>query len=246
MGAVYESLFPLQPVTVVVGHYGVGKTNFTLNLAREAKAHGQNPTVIDLDVVNPYFRSSEYRGFLEEAGIKLIAPVFADRGTSLDVPSLSGAIGPAIRTAYENARDEGIPETIIIDAGGDDVGASALGRYAHDLTEGKFDCWYVVNQYRNLTQDAQSALEIMREVEASARVSVTGIVNNSHLRNETTTDTIEEAYSFGVEVAKLASLPLVCTTVSQELGEEALARLSAKFGAKNFFPVEILVRNPWE
>ena len=71
-------------VTVICGHYGCGKTNLALNLALEAAAKGEKVTVADLDIVNPYFRSSEYGGLLEEHGVRLIAPVFA--GTTLDTP----------------------------------------------------------------------------------------------------------------------------------------------------------------
>ena len=93
------SLVDSVPVVVVTGHYGVGKTNFSLNLALDAAAAGREVTLIDLDVVNPYFRSSEYREMMEAAGIRLIAPVFAERGSNLDVPSLTGAIVPAIQMA---------------------------------------------------------------------------------------------------------------------------------------------------
>ena len=83
--------FPLAPVTVVTGHYGVGKTNFALNLALDAAAAGYRVTLADMDVVNPYFRSNEYRDLLEEAGVRLIAPVFGHAGTSLAAPAAPGA-----------------------------------------------------------------------------------------------------------------------------------------------------------
>ena len=98
--AVEDAAPPLPldaPVAVVCGHYGVGKTNLTLNIALDAAAAGRAVTVIDLDVVNPFFRSSDYRALLDERGIRLVAPVFA--GTNVDGPSLSGTIEPAIDTA---------------------------------------------------------------------------------------------------------------------------------------------------
>ena len=112
--------FPLAPVTVVTGHYGVGKTNFALNLALDAAAAGYRVTLADMDVVNPYFRSNEYRDLLEEAGVRLIAPVFGHAGTSLDVPSVTGELAVAAAEAY---RDETGRTVVIVDAGGDDVGA---------------------------------------------------------------------------------------------------------------------------
>ncbi|MDR0514153.1 MAG: hypothetical protein LBG81_03205, partial [Coriobacteriaceae bacterium] len=156
--------FPLAPLTIVVGHYGVGKTNFSLNIAldaaqagstseeegqggraREARAESQGgrarearAKLIDLDVVNPYFRSSDHRGLLERQGIQLISPCFA--GSALDVPSLSAAIMPAIEAA-----DAHCP--VIIDAGGDDQGAVALGRFANQIARRPYAMLSVVNAY---------------------------------------------------------------------------------------------------
>ena len=117
------------PVVVVCGHYGVGKTNFALNLAHDARAAGCAVTLVDLDVVNPYFRSSDYAKELAACGVRVIAPVFAALGTSLDVPSLTGAIVPAIEEAQQAIRTDASAEfpsrMVIIDAGGDDAGASA-------------------------------------------------------------------------------------------------------------------------
>lgn len=105
-----------QPrITVVCGHYGCGKTNLTLNLALEAAAAGERVTVADLDIVNPYFRSSEYGGLLEEQGVRLIAPVFA--GTTLDTPTLP----PELYSIFEPQAGR-----VFIDAGGDDAGVTAL------------------------------------------------------------------------------------------------------------------------
>ncbi len=115
--------FPLAPITVIVGHYGVGKTNFSISLALDAVAQGWEVTLVDLDVVNPYFRSSDYRELLEEAGVRVVSPVFA--GTTLDSPSLSGAVYTAIEDAIRQGTGE--RKRVIVDAGGDDVGATALG-----------------------------------------------------------------------------------------------------------------------
>ena len=116
----------LKPVTVIVGHYGSGKTNFTMNVALDAAKAGKRVTVIDMDIVNPYFRVSEQRRILEDAGVELVAPVFSEAGTSLDVPSLTGRILPAI----ESAGDERL---VLVDVGGDDAGSIAIGRYARAI-----------------------------------------------------------------------------------------------------------------
>ena len=107
------------PVAVVCGHYGVGKTNLTLNIALDAAAGGRAVTVIDLDVVNPFFRSSDYRALLDERGIRLVAPVFA--GTNVDGPSLSGTIEPAIDGAQRAWRDGDERPFVVIDEAGFDA-----------------------------------------------------------------------------------------------------------------------------
>ncbi len=135
--------FPLAPVTVVTGHYGAGKTNFALNLALDAAAAGYRATLADMDIVNPYFRSNEYRDLLEGAGVRLIAPVFGHTGTNLDVPSVTGELAVAAAEAY---RDETGRTVVIVDAGGDDVGATALARFAPALAAGPYAMLYVVNR----------------------------------------------------------------------------------------------------
>ena len=169
--------FPLAPVTVVTGHYGVGKTNFALNLALDAAAAGYRATLADMDVVNPYFRSNEYRDLLEEAGVRLIAPVFGHAGTSLDVPSVTGELAVAAAEAY---RDETGRTVVIVDAGGDDVGATALARFAPALAAGPYAMLYVVNAFRNLTQEPADAVAVLREIEAKSHLAATAVVGNSH------------------------------------------------------------------
>ena len=155
-------LASLAPVTVIVGHYGVGKTNLALNLAIDAAQAGYEVVLADLDVVNPYFRSSEYRGALEAAGARLVAPVFSEAGTSLDVPSLTGGVAAAIAEAYARAAEPSArPFRLIIDVGGDDAGATALGRFSAAIAAGPHALWYVVNPYRSLTPGAAEALAVL-------------------------------------------------------------------------------------
>ncbi|WP_139652918.1 nucleotide-binding protein [Raoultibacter phocaeensis] len=235
------TLFPLAPITVVIGHYGVGKTNFSINLALDAAARGYAVTLMDLDVVNPYFRSSDYRELLEGAGVHVVSPIFA--GTTIDSPSLSGAVYTAIEDAIRQG-DDG--ETcVIIDAGGDDVGATALGRFAPRIAEGDHEVLYVVNRYRNLTQEPREAAELLGEIEAKAGLSATGIVNNSHLKEDTTEEVVVAGTAFANEVSERLGLPIVCTAVPKRIVDQKNGTFSKNAAIQNVYPVQVYVRTPW-
>lgn len=230
--------FPAERLIIVAGHYGVGKTNLALNLALDASRAGHEVTLVDLDIVNPYFRSSDYHALLDDAGIDLVAPVLA--GTSVDVPSLS----PRVLAAIERAqRGDGVT---IIDAGGDDVGAGALGRFASVIRQQPYTMIVVVNAYRNLTQTVEDAVGILREIEQSSGLSATCIANNSHLKQSTTTESLLAQIGFGEDVAKATDLPCVCTCVPKSLINADVNGVFDASGAGNIYPVEIYVKTPWE
>lgn len=191
-----------QPrITVVCGHYGCGKTNLTLNLALEAAAAGERVTVADLDIVNPYFRSSEYGRLLEEQGVRLIAPVFA--GTTLDTPTLP----PELYSIFEPQAGR-----VFIDAGGDDAGVTALGGLHSQLEETGYQMLYVINRYRVLSQTPEEAAALLQEIEAASRLKATALVNNSHLGVETRLDTLLGGLDFARKTAQLTGLPLLYST----------------------------------
>ncbi len=259
-----EQYISQSSVVVVCGHYGVGKTNFSLNLAFDAQVRGCDVTLADLDVVNPFFRSSDFRKELEAKGMQIIAPVFA--GTNVDGPSISGAVVPAVNLARQSSkscdanREHGAsassedhaavkPKLLIIDAGGDDVGATALGRFADSVASGPYEMLYVVNHSRNLTQDASEAVTVLREIEEKSHLKVTGIVNNTHLMEYTDEEVIEQGRAFAEDVCAKAGLPLVCTTVPAALSEQVVCRQSAHIALigdqQATYPVQIYVRTPW-
>ena len=221
----------LKPVTLVVGHYGVGKTNFSVNLAIDLVGQGYEVTLIDLDIVNPYFRASEQRKLLEEHGIDLVAPVFAESGSSLDVPSLPGRIAPAIETAGGNRR-------VIIDVGGDDAGSVAVGRYARFIEAGDYAMICVLNRYRNLVQAPEDAVENLREIEVASRLKATALVSNAHLKAETTREVVENGVVYAREVADACDLPLVAACVPP-----CLTKISYDV---DLYSLKMYVRSPWE
>ena len=211
---------------MICGHYGVGKTNLSINLAIDCARSGEHVTLIDMDVVNPYFRSADYSEMLERVGVRVIGPNYAN--SNLDTPSLP----PAVRSAIED------DERVIIDVGGDDAGATALGVYARYLRDADPEVLYVVNRYRSLTTHPREAVSVMDEIQKVSGLKATGIVNNSHLKGQTDARTVEDSIPFAEEVCRMTGLPLRFMTVSR--GVSLLNK------GLPMYTVDAYVRAPWE
>lgn len=220
---------------IVCGHYGCGKSNFSLNLAINRAKMGRKVMLVDLDLVNPYFLSSGYKEKLETMGITVIAPMFAN--TNVETPGL-----PAnINVVFETDAD------VVMDVGGDDAGSVVLGRYHKQLAEVDYEMLYLVNRYRNLTATVEETVEIMKEIESASRCKVHGIVNNSHLKYETTEETVDSSVEYAVEIAKSSGLPLWASTIPMYLcKDDRLQKLETKYPDIRWYPVDILVKAPWE
>lgn len=218
-----------RPVVIVTGHYGSGKTEFSLNLALGAARGGRRTALADLDIVNPYFRSREYAPMLEAHGVRVLAGGVP--GTGADVPSLS----PDIQAAFD---EEGLQT--IFDVGGDPVGAKVLGRYHDSIVRVPHDMFFVVNANRPETRDARGADRYLRSVEAASRLSVTGIVNNTHLCGETTAGDIRRGADVAAELSERTGVPVVTHLAAADLAGEAAGFVDP------VFPIEIFLKNPWE
>ena len=163
-------------VTLFVGHYGSGKTNVAVNYAMYLRSLFDKVLIADLDVVNPYFRTKDSAEELAAAGIHLISPEFAN--TNVDLPALPTEMYAIVdRTDYH----------AVVDVGGDDSGAVALGRYVPGiLEENDYEMLFVCNRFRPLTKTPADALGVMREIEAACGIPFTAIADNSNLGDETT------------------------------------------------------------
>ena len=197
-------------LTLLCGHYGSGKTNVAVNLAFYLKEQYNNVVVADLDIVNPYFRTKDSIDDFKARGIELICSQYAN--TNVDIPAL-----PA--NMYRLTADKDI--TAVIDVGGDDRGAYALGRLVPEIkAENNFDMLMVINGYRPLTPDAESTIEVMREIEEACKLKFTGLVNNSNIGEETTAEDIIKSIGYANEVSQASGLPIVMTSVKHELYDE--------------------------
>ncbi len=206
-------------ITLLAGHYGSGKTNIAVNLALTLQKEQGGVTIADLDIVNPYFRTVDSRRELEAAGIELISSEYA--GTNLDAPALPAAM-------YALTDDRG--RIAIIDVGGDDRGALALGRIAPAIREeGNYEMLLVINCYRPLTRDVDSTLEVIREIETACGIPFTGIANNSNLGEETDAETVLASREYAEDISRATGLPIRMTTVRQELYEELKSQIPHLF-----------------
>lgn len=221
----------MKKITIITGHYGCGKTNICANLAMDLAKQNQKVTVVDLDIVNPYFRTADFGDLFEKNNITLVSSIYAN--SNLDIPAISFDV-------ERLCREDGY---VIIDVGGDDAGATALGRYKEVFDElyekNQIDMLYVINCCRYLTRTAEEALELMKEIEFTARFKHTGIINNSNLGNETTTETALKSIDFQNKVSEVSGLPVIFTSVCEN------AEIPEACGV-NFKPVKVYVKPVWE
>lgn len=216
-------------VNIVAGHYGSGKTNIAINLALKMKEDGFDVVCADLDIVNPYFRSKDARCALEKKGIGMIASEYAN--TNVDMPAM-----PSDAYSMFDNKDR----YAVIDLGGDDVGAAALGRFRNAiLKENNYDCFWVVNPFRPLTRTVELAIEAKEEIEAVLGFRFTKIINNANLGDETTQEDIETSVAFANELSEKCGLPVAFTVCKQDLYD----RLQNKI--VNLFPVTLYLRQGW-
>ena len=209
-------------ITLVAGHYGSGKTNIAVNMALELKNTYDNVAIADLDIVNPYFRTKDSQGEFEKAGIRLICSEYAN--SNVDIPALP-------QDMYSIIDDKDL--MAVVDIGGDDRGAYALGRYSDGiLAEGNYDMLFVINKYRPLTRNPKDVIEVMHEIESAGKIKFTGIINNSNLGEETVAQDVLDSLEYAEEVSKETGLRVVMTCAKENICKE-LASI------ENLFPLKL-------
>ena len=216
----------MKRINLFLGHYGTGKTNIALNFALMLK---NNVIVYDLDIVNPYFRTLDGKDILEENNIPLIASDYAN--TNVDCPAMNPECYRMIREKDKYA---------VVDVGGDDRGAYALGRFRNDiLKENDYDMFLIINKYRYETRTPEETLEIMKEIEEVAGIKFTAIINNSNLGNETTKETILSSLEYAKKVEELTGLKVKYTSVRADLVNEVKNEID------NILPLNLINYGLW-
>lgn len=213
----------MKRITLFAGHYGSGKTNIALNYARRLKLLGEKVAIADLDIVNPYFRTQDSATALAAEGIELVVSQFAN--SNVDFPAMP-------KEAYALVADRS--RKVVIDVGGDDRGALALGRYVPEiLAENDYEMLAVVNASRPLTRTAHDAISVLREIEQSAGLKFTGVVNNTNLGPETTAEYVLNYADYASEIAEKLGVPVRFVAVDERLSDELAGKI------ENLLPLTI-------
>ncbi len=216
--------FPRR-LTLVTGHYGTGKTEFSVNLALALAAEGARTALVDLDIVNPYFCSRERRELLEAAGVRVVAAPLS----GADVPALPAEV----HAVLEDRTVRGV-----LDVGGDPSGARVLARFRLRIIKEDYQLLYVVNACRPEVSTAERAAAYLRAIGDVTGLACTGLVNNSHLCGETAPREIREGAALAEEVSRMTGIPVIC--------HAAEARFQDRLGDLDVFPMEIRMKKPWE
>ena len=206
----------MKNVKVLIGNYGSGKSELALNFAMQAAARGDRTELLDLDMVNTYFRLTERGKMVEQKEIRLVSPNFACAG--IETLSLPAEVASAFVLDWDS---------VIFDVGGDDVGSTALGRYHEDfmaLEPGALEVLNVVNIRRPLSGTVEKILKLQEGMQIHGRLPITGMINNTNLSTMTSEQELWDGYLLLKEVSDLTGIPVAYTTGKKEFLDAFLAR----------------------
>ena len=207
-------------INVIVGHYGSGKTEFAVNFAIQLKKKFKKVYIVDLDIVNPYFRTNDVKKQLGQMGIDVIASEFAS--SNVDVPALPSEI---FRVFCDSEA------ACVFDVGGDDDGAVALGRYKQYFDKENYDMFFVINTFRPLSSTAEDILSLISDIEASSRLKVTGLINNSNIAHLTTDNDVLKGQKIIKTVSQKVGIDIVYTSGL----EEVIKKIPREYISKPFY-----------
>lgn len=213
-------------LTIFIGHFGSGKTEHAINEILKRKGEYDDNVIVDLDVVNPFYRSSELKTVLEAEGIQVIAPNFAY--TNMDLPSLP----PEVQGVFSRENTH-----VVLDIGGDLDGAKVLGVYRKFIEDKPYELNFVYNTKRPFTDTADKIADLIRAMEQQTKLKVTGLIANSHLCEYTDIQTIIEGIKVGMTVSESTQIPLLHVGVSETLLNQSIEQL-----AQESYPVDVVYR----
>lgn len=217
-------------IYIIVGHYGSGKSEFSVNFAKKLNTLNKSVCLADLDIVNPYFRSRETRLSLINLGIDVISDTL-DSVKGLDMPYISPAIRGQI--AYNK-------KTIILDCGGDNVGTRVLKQFDDLIKQRNYETYMIINVYRPETSTVEQIIDMKNKMEAESGLLITGYINNSNFLRQTTVDDVMNADSLIKEVSKITSVPIVYVSALESI----LNKLPNDISGEKF-EINLSLRSDW-
>ncbi len=221
----------IKGIVIIAGNYGSGKSETAVNLAAAGIKQGKTVKITDLDLVNPYFRTREARQPLEQLGVEVVLP--PAQYMHADLPILAPAVADMIQDPAE---------LTILDAGGDDVGATVLAALANVMKHRDIQMLQVINPLRPFTQTAAGCLRIQKEIQESAKLNITGLVSNANLIDDTTPDIIYQGADLLREVSAISGLEITFVTASTRL----MPQLDMDRIGCPVLPIERKLAPPWK
>lgn len=216
-------------IRVIIGSYGTGKTEFSVNYALNLGKAGHKTALVDLDVINLYFRSREKQEELEAAGVRVISS--SVKGRAVDLPSIAAeAVAPLQDKSYQ----------VVLDVGGDAMGARTLARYRQYMVPGEYDMFFVINANRPETATLEGALHHLEAIEETSQIKVTALVNNTHLVRQTTAEDVLRGFRLCQKVSEATGLPIRYNCLLTELAEQMPPSMK-----ETLFPIRLIMREAW-
>lgn len=217
-------------ISIFTGHFGSGKTEVAVNYALKLSSQNNKTAIVDFDIVNPYFRTTDAKQELENKGIWVITPLYAN--TNVDVPALP----PEINTLFEKKEYKGV-----FDVGGDDLGAKVLSRYNEEILQDDYEMFFVVNTRRPMTDTLEKIEEMVYDIEYSSRLKVTSMVNNTNLLYSTTPEDIIEGHRLIEQVSKKLNIPIGFVSGLESI----LRKLEGEIDTQLLY-LDKLIKLPWD
>lgn len=213
----------MKRITFIAGHYGSGKSEFSLNLAVQKNVN----LLVDLDIVNPYFRSRELEGILAEKNIRFISSPI--KGLGSDLPYIDRE---AFLPFYRNL-------TSVFDLGGDDVGTKVAKQFSELINYSDTDFLLCVNVYREETDSAEKIIKMMARIEKGGSIKLTGMINNTNLLRDTTYQDLLYGEKILKEVEAKTGLKIFYTGVYEKILPEC-GKLAGEI-----IPLKLYLRKNW-
>ena len=227
----------MKRITAIAGHYGSGKTEFSVNLALDLKKEKDKVVILDMDIANPYFRSRERQKMMEAEGINVIFNTYG-----FDITEDLPAITAALRGPLENEEF-----TAVVDVGGNDSGARVLKQFEKYFRRDDCELLCVLNANRPETDTVEGMLEHLHSIEIETGLKFHGLINNTHLLKETTADDIVKGYKLCRQVSDKLDIPIVWNTCHEDLLDDLKQLIADENieGLENIYPIKLYMRPSW-